>query len=52
MNTSIGKFVGEKNREKRMNIMMAGVKLSCYFLFPKLWKDDILDDFGFEQEKV
>ena len=48
----MSKFIGEKNRVKRVNLVLGGIKLGCHFLCPKLWNEGILMDFHFSSEEV
>lgn len=52
MNGSLGKFIGDSNRLKRVNLMLGGIKLACHFLCPRFWNQGMLGDFNFCSERV
>jgi len=52
VSTSINKFIGEKNKLKRANLVLGAIKLGCHFMCSKLWKDRVLKDFNFGLEEA
>lgn len=52
MNENMSKFTGERNRVKRVNLVLGGIKLGCHFLCPKLWNEAILTGLNIGLEGI